>query len=220
MSTNCQSYVICNPCVVCTPKCKQQCNPCNSYNSYNYCDPCNSWNCNPCPKPTPVVVAYITNTATTTAIPSGGTLIPVGTVITTGSTAVPAGTVTVINSFTAAPTTNIGGVTMNNGFFTVPVAGRYSATANNSFDTVSSTDSTDYRSLQIYRVEATSGVVTLVAVDSRTPIVGSATNINLSTEIDLACGDRIFVSALQSNIAAASINTLAYPGRLSLVRIN
>jgi hypothetical protein len=122
-------------------------------------------------------------------------LIPPGSTIPSGTTLVPAGTVTVINGYTGAPTTNIGGITANNGFFTVPVAGRYNVSADVCFDTVASTLTTDIREVTLYKVETTTALVTLQAIDSRLPIAASPTCVNIATTIDLAVGDRIFVAA-------------------------
>ena len=213
----------CNPCCYstkCTPVCNPVCNPactpvCSPYNAYNVCNPIYI---QPTP-PTPVTsVAYITNSATQTAVPSGGAMIPEGTIIPFGSTTIPVGTVTVITGFTAAPTTNYGGVSINNGFFTVPIRGSYIVAANICFESVAAVAPTDLRELLIYRVAASTGLVTLIAADSRLPIVGSSTCINLSTAVHLETGDRLFVAARQINALAASINTLLSPGRFALIR--
>jgi hypothetical protein len=143
----------------------------------------------------------------------------VGTTIPAGTTTVPAGTVTVITGYTGTPTTNIGGITQNNGFFTVPVNGRYVISANVCFSSVTTVTSTDSRVLYIYRVDAITGLVTLLAVDSRTPIAGSPTCINLATDADLAAGDRIFVAATQTNATGASVDTVAGTGRIAITRV-
>lgn len=174
-----------------------------------------------CPVPTPVcpIVTYITNIASSTAILSGGTSIPAGTVIPTGSTAVPAGTVTVVNGYTGAPIKNEGGIIPNNGFFTVPVAGRYIISSNQCFNSVATVASTDVREVYIYKVEASTGLVTMIADDSRTPIAGSATCVNVSSVVDLAANDRIFIAVRQTNVAATTIDTVAASGRLAIARI-
>lgn len=196
------------------------------------CPCCCCYNCcgyNPCPQPCPQpcpptppscpAVVYITNIDTATAVPSGGMDIPVGTVIATGTTTVPANTVTVINGYTGAPSTNLGGVTANNGFFTVPMAGRYVVATNICFASVDTTTTSDMREVYIYRVQATTGVVTQIAADSRTPIASSTTCVNVSSVTDLAAGDRLFVAARQINADAAVINTVASVGRLAITRV-
>lgn len=173
----------------------------------------------PCPPPQCPTVSFITNAATTTNIPSGGTVLPPGTTIPAGITTVPPGTVTVINGYTGAPSSNIGGITANNGFFTVNIGGRYAVSANVCFDTVPSTLTTDIREVTIYKVETATAQVTLQAIDSRLPIAGSPTCVNIATTIDLASGDRIFVAARQTNGLATIIGTVPAVGRLSITRI-
>lgn len=213
MSCNCYSCTtVCKPYNPCKP-----CNPCNPCNQYTLCAP--YWqNC--CPTPCPTIVAYITTPTAPIAVPSGGARIPSGTIIATGSTAVPVNTVTVINSLSAAPSTNIGGVTMNNGFFTAPVAGRYSITGNICFDSVSTVAAGEYRELLIYSVAATTGEVKLAAVANTVPIAGNDICLNVSTAIDLAINDRVFIAVRQLNTLAAAINTGVDPGRFAMVRIN
>ncbi len=208
-TTQCYCKTNCNPCstVVCQPQYTQQC--------VVACPPV-------CPTPCPPVcpnVTFISGIATATTIPAGGTFIPVGTTIAAGTTTVPAGTVTVITGYTGTPTTNIGGITQNNGFFTVPVAGRYVLAANVCFASVTTTTATDSRVLYLYRVAADTGLVTLLAVDSRSPITGSPTCINLATDADLNAGDRIFVAATQTNATGVTVDTVAGTGRIALTRI-
>ena len=172
----------------------------------------------PCPPPQCPRVCYITNAATTTNIPSGGTVIPVGATISAGNTTVPAGTVTVINGYTSAPSTNAGGVTANNGFFSIPIAGTYNVAANVCFNTVASILPTDIREVTIYKVDLSTGIVTLQAIDSRTPIAGSPTCVNVATTIDFASGDRVFVGVRQTNGASTVIDTVPLAGRISIAR--
>lgn len=221
----------CNPCKTqCT--CKIKCEtPCQTvqYVSYpNYCQQpcaqtCQQYVCAPaCPAPCPTPcpnITYITYIATATTIPSGGTSIPVGTIIPAGTTTVPTGTVTVINGYTGVPTTNDGGVIANNGFFTIPIAGRYIITGNNCFATPASVSATDFRELYIYTVNAVTGLVTVLADDSRTVISGSPTCINVAADANFGAGDRVFLAARQSTSTGATIDTVAATGRLAIVRI-
>jgi hypothetical protein len=189
----------------------------NSFN--NPChNPCQNICQNPCP-PCPIVT-FVSNIATPTVVPSGGILIPAGTTIPLGTTTVPPGTVTVIAGFTGAPTSNCGGILLNNGFFTVPLAGRYVISANVCFDIVTTVSPTDFRELDIYRVDHVSGIVTLLATDSRPPIAGSPTCVNIATVADLNSGDRIFIAARQLNTTTGtSVSTIANTGRFAITRV-
>jgi hypothetical protein len=212
----------CNPCKI---KCETSCQtPCQTvqYVSYpNYCQqPCQQYVCAPACPPAPCPnITYITYIATSTTIPSGGTSIPIGTIIPAGTTTVPTGTVTVINGYTGAPTTNDGGVISNNGFFTMPIAGRYIITGNICFATPASVSATDFRELYIYTVNAVTGLVTAIADDSRSPISGSPTCINVAADASFAAGDRVFLAARQSTSTGATIDTVAATGRLAIVRV-
>jgi hypothetical protein len=205
----------------CQPRtwtCYPNCNPCYT-TCYTACQPACTQVCPaPCPAPQCPPVSYITNAATPTNIPSGGTVIPVGTTIGTGITTVPAGTVTVINGYTGAPSTNSGGVIANNGFFTIPVAGRYQVSADVCFDTVATTLASDLREVTIYKVDNATGLVTLQAIDSRVPIATVPTCVNIATTVDFAANDRVFIAARQTNGAAAIIPTVALVGRVSITR--
>jgi hypothetical protein len=175
--------------------------------------PCQPTTC-PCPN-----ITYINGIASATTIISGGAPIPVGTVIIPGTTTVPAGTVTVINGYTGAPTTNVGGIIQNNGFFTVPTSGRYIIAADVCFVAPTLVSATDSRVLYIYSVNAITGLVSLLAVDSRLPIMGLPTCINLTAIADLTCNDRIFVAATQLSATGESVSTIAGTGRISITRI-
>lgn len=213
------------------PNCNNCC--CGYSNYWNSCCNCSnnccyyptvSYNYENCiPTPTPInncpVVSYETYIASSTSIVSGGTSIPVGTIILPTSTTVPVNTVTVINGYTGAPTVNIGGVLPNNGFFTVPITGRYVITANICFSSVTTTTTSDVREVYIYKSAANTGLVTLLAVDSRNPISGSSTCINVATEADLAISDRIFVAVRQTNANSSVINTDPGTGRFTITRI-
>lgn len=166
------------------------------------------------------IVSYITNIPTVNSIFSGGTAIPAGTVIPSDSTTVPVNTVTVITGYTGLPSTNIGGVSLNNGFFTIPISGRYDAAALIGFASVASSLPTDLRSITIYHVNRTTGLVTILATSSQLPIVGSSTFINLATNGNFLAGDRIFVAARQINGAGVAINTVPNIGRFALTLIN
>jgi len=188
------------------------------------CQPCQPPCLVACPVPCPPApacpaVSFVSGIATGTPIVAGGTPIPVGTIIAPGTTTVPAGTVTVINGFTGSPTTNVGGVIANNGFFTAPIAGRYVIAANVCFASVATVTATDIRELYIYRVDALTGIVTQLAVDSRTPVAGSPTCVNIATVADLNAGDPIFIAARQTNATSTIIDTVSTVGRLAITRV-
>ena len=195
-------------------------NPCNTQCA-NICQPqlCQPL-CQPICPPCPTVV-FISNTATVTSIPSGGTLIAPGTTIPAGSTTVPANSVTVIAGFTGTPTTNTGGVINSNGFFLIPISGRYVITGNVCFSVPATVAPGDFRELILYRVDATTGLVTQLAIDSRVPLSNLPTCINLSTNADLNAGDRVFLAARQVTVVnglPVAINANA-DGRIAITRV-
>ena len=216
-------------CKICQPVCCQvQCQPQYQPQCQPQCviacpAPCPAPCPIPCPAPCPNVT-FITNIATPTAVVTGGMLIPTAsstppgsTIIPTGSTTVPVGTVTVITGYTGTPLTNVGGVLSNNGFFTIPCTGRYVIAANICFAAATVSSATDFREVSIYKVDATTGIVSLLAVDSRSPIIGSPTCVNVATVADLRGADRIFVAARQNS--GATILTEANVGRLAITRV-
>ena len=220
--SSCKQQCSCKTCqpVCCQPHCQPQCQiQCQPQCVIACPAPCPT----PCPTPCPNVT-FITNIATPTAVVTGGTLIPTAssnppgsTIIPAGSTTVPVGTVTVITGYTGTPSTNIGGVLSNNGFFTIPCTGRYVISADICFAAATVAPTTDFREVSIYRVDATTGIVSLLAIDSRTPIIGSPTCINVATVADLRAGDRIFIAARQNS--GATILTEANIGRLAITRV-
>lgn len=207
--------------------CNSCCDPCRStkrtiyYYTPNSCNPCCTPSTCPCPVPVPTPtssVVYITNVATPTTVISGGTALPIGTTIPAGNTTVPAGTVTVINGYTGAPTTNIGGIISNNGFFTIPVSGTYNINANVTFAVPLSVAAGDFREVYIYKVSNATTLVTAIADQTAYPISGSTTSINVSANEEFLAGDRFFIAARQFTTGGASIDTVAAVGRLAVVR--
>ena len=190
----------------------QNINPCcNQYNACNTCIPCIPYN--PCCPPTPVIVTYSTIAGTTTTVPSGTVGVP-PTPIPAGSTTIPAGTVTVITGF-GAPLTNVGGITVNSstGQFTVPVAGRYLINANVIFEA----NAVGTRELYIYKVNATTGVISLVSSTSQNATAVGTTNLAISAVADLGAGDRIFFAVTQNS--GVPLTTSAN-STFSITRIN
>lgn len=172
------------------------------------------------PTPTPVcpTITYITTIASSNSIVSGGGPIMQGTIIPAGSTTVPANTVVVINGYTGAPSTNQGGILPNNGFFTLPVAGRYFIGANICYGSVPVTTTADIRETFIYKVDGVSGVVSAIAVDSRIPIQGASTCVEVSTVENFSANDRVFIAVRQLS-PISPVDTVPGNGRLSITRL-
>ena len=225
-SSCCTSYITCPPrkctptITLCPPQKQfccpqpQQCCP------QPVCCPQPQQFCCPTPCPTPCSdVVYITEIPVAVVIPSGGIAIPTGTIIPAGTTTLPVGTLTLINGYGISPITNLGGITLNNGFFTVPVAGKYSLTTDVVFQPTSTVVPTDLRELFIYRIAAGTGVTTLLAVDTRVPVAGNPTAVNVSTGAYLNAGDRIFIAARQISAGAVSISTVPNSGRVAILKV-
>lgn len=199
-----------NPCNnACNNLCSTTCNPCNNVCNpcNNNCNPCNNV-CNPCPN-----VTFITNPATATTITSN----PVGTAptpIPAGSTVIPAGTVVPITGFSGTPIVNCGGITVNSGTgqFTIPISGRYIISGSVIF----SPNATGTREVYIYRVSGTSGIISLLASDSRNATAVGTTNVTVTTTADLLAGDRIFFAATQNS---GSSITAQIDSRYSITRV-
>lgn len=170
--------------------------------------------CSPCPQ-----VTYINNIATANAVPSGGAIIPIGTTIPKFSTAIPPGTVTVINGFTVNNQTNAGGILYNNGFFKLPITGNYFINVNICFESVATVAPTDMRAVYIYKVDSTTNIVSIIAVDTRPPVAGNPTCICIATEDNMLGGDRFFIAVRQLNSTTGVINTIPAVGRLTISRL-
>jgi len=158
--------------------------------------------CPPCP-----TVTYITTTTTGTLVPTGGTAIP------PGSTVVPAGTVTVINGFTTTPATNIGGVNLVNGQFIVPICGRYFVSGSVCFTATAAGNVTLY----IYKVDAITGVITLLAANTVPAAAGVPSCVNAATAADLNPNDRVFFALTQTT--GAPLTTTTTDSRFVITRI-
>ncbi|AGC01714.1 hypothetical protein H012_gp751 [Acanthamoeba polyphaga moumouvirus] len=188
----CATYNPCQvACIPYPPVCQTTCVP--------SCPPV----CPPTPPipPPPIVVEYATTTPSGTPIPTSPVGVP-PTPIPVGSTVIPAGTVTVISGYSPTPTRNVGGITLNTttNQFTIPLAGRYLIT---SFIGITA-NPTGVRESYIYRVSGTTGVISLIASDSRNATDVGATFINLTTEDYFQAGDRIFFAVAQNSGAVLS----------------
>ncbi|AZL89950.1 hypothetical protein QKC54_gp0214 [Megavirus baoshan] len=187
---------VCQP--ICQPVCQPACLPA----------PCPV----PCP-PAPIVVEYSTTAPTATTIPSG-TVGVAPTPIPAGSTVIPAGTVTVISGYSAVPTKNVGGITLNTttNQFTLPLAGRYLIS---SYIGISA-NSVGTRESYIYRVNGTTGVISLITSDSRNATAVGPTYITLTTEDRFNAGDRIFFAVTQNS---GSVLTTTADNRFTITRL-
>ena len=175
--------------------------------------------CNPC-LPICQNVTYIANTGTITLVPSGGGQIPSGSIILPGSTTVPAGTVTPITTFLNTDIF-LGGITVNNGFFTIPIGGQYILSVDGCFTPAGTTSASDVRRLLIYKVNAITGLVTLIAEDSRTPATTVNTCINLTSIADLKANDRVFFAATQTTATGSvTILDLSPRSRVAITKIS
>ena len=216
------NYNACNPCAnQCVNPCANSCvnpcanlcaNPCANPNSNlcaNLCQPI-------CPAPLPAIT-YITSAPIGTAIPSGPVGIP-PVPIPIGSTTIPAGTVTPITGFTGTPITNVGGITVNpsTGQFTVPIAARYLISAYVTFDAPVGFGSIGTREVYIYKIDAVTGVISLLASDSRNAAVTGPTRVTITTQAQLNANDRIFFAATQNSGTTIMTTT---DNRFSISRI-
>lgn len=205
--------------------------PCFANNScYNLCqtsscDPCNSCNpcqtvgnpcqtvCNPCPNVTFIATAPTATTITPSPVlPAPLPQIPPNTTNPAVAGVIP------LTGFTAI-STNCGGISFNtsNGQFTVPIAGRYDISGMVGF--VESTNPpTGLRSFSIYRIDASTGIISLLASDTRAPVANGNTYISLSTVADLRAGDRIFFTASQNQTSQANLLTTT-DTRVAITRI-
>lgn len=186
--TVCQPVNCCNPCSTGSYIAYNQCTPTTNYGVT--CNPCNVNNpCNPCPN-----VTYIANPATATVAlattPTVVNPIPIGSTIITG--------VTPITGFTGTPTSNCGGITVtpSTGQFTIPIAGRYLLSANVIFNANAIAGSDQ---VYIYRIDATTGVISLLSSGSQISTINIPNRISVSTFADLNPGDRIFFAVTSSN---------------------
>lgn len=172
----------------CCNSCNTTCFPCQTI-----CNPC-ATTCTPpaCPN-----VTYITVAPTVTTIPTGGMAIPAGV------TTIPSATVTVINGFTGSPTTNVGGIILNtaNGQFTIPISGRYLLSGFISF----TANTTGTRETYIYKIDSTTGVISLLTSDTRNATSAGVTSVTITTVAELNAGNQIFFAVTQSS--GSNLNT-------------
>lgn len=214
---NCNSsyyspYGWCNTSDECGSTCSNQYNQCNQ--TQCQCRPAACY-AQPCYRPpVPAIVSYATLAATTTAIPTstpGSAPVP----IPVGSTTYPPTTVTPITGFSGIPITNVGGIVVNSvtGQFTVPIAGRYIVSASIGI----TANNTGTREVYIYKIDALTNVISLLAYDSRNATVVGPTNISITAVADLCAGDRIFFAATQNS---GSPLTTTSDSRYTITRIS
>jgi len=205
----------CQPCQPCQPNPCQP-NPCQQQQVFSPClprcsSPCQSQSpCRPpcdlgrCPN-----VAYITSSVVATSVPTGGIAIP------TGSTTIPGGTVTVITGYTGTPTTNIGGIQLNfaTGQFTISCTGRYLLSISICFIA----NPTGTREVYIYKIDAITALISLLASDTRNATVTGNTCASVTTVSDLNTNDRIFFAVTQSS--GAVLSTASDTSRYIITRL-
>ena len=194
----------------------------NYYNRpYNPCytSPLNPPGCvNPCPPvnvppPNPLCpnITVITSAITPFNIPSApaGTAavpVPIGaTSIPNNSTITPINTQNLFN-----PEVNFGGISYTpvNGQFTVPVAGRYLVSATFSF---ASLETGGIRDVYIYKVDAVTRVISLLAGDSRNAVAVGTTRVTITTVANLNVTDSIFFAAAQNSGSGLNIFPIGDP---------
>lgn len=201
---------------------------CCSNPSYpNYCPPISCNNICPPIIPPPTIPiqtltpTYIISAVTATNIPSGGVPIPANSII------IPPNTVTIIGGFTGVPSTSIGNcVTFSalNSQFTVNSAGTYLISGSIAFLPQAlpiTPPSTNIRAFYIYKIDGVSGIISLVAADSREVYNGiSLIQITLTTHVYLNANDKIFFASTQnSGVTIATSVTSDINNRYTITKL-
>jgi hypothetical protein len=123
----------------------------------------------------------------------------------------------------SAPEVNTGGITYtpSSGQFTVPLTGRYIISSSYAFEfTTGTTAGVGIRYAYIYKVDAVTNVMTLLAEDNRNAAAVGTTAITLSTVANLNAGDRIFFAAAQNSGLSINIAPLENPANyFSITRL-
>jgi hypothetical protein len=150
------------------------------------------------PTGTPGSVALITYTALPNTIMTLSSNSNYPNPIPDGSTSIPPGTVSVISNYSSIPLVSFGGIgynsTTNNGKITIPCSGIYIITCTASYPA----NANGTRSLYLYQISGSSGVIFLRGVDSKNAVGdGQATSLNISSVIYLCAGDQIFLAGSQ-----------------------
>lgn len=149
-----------------------------------------------CPSPD-VPVSYLASPLGGTAItvPTGGVEIPIG------STTIPAGTVTVVTGFTGTPEVNIGSVAYNTSTsqFTVYYPAVYLLTSSFTFPVTAATNIPFRVRLYIYKIDAATGVISLVGSTSTQTNDTSPATITVATQAQLNRNDRVFFAVTQNS---------------------
>lgn len=183
--------------------------------------PCNKSICNPfpcdppCPNITLITTAIDRFLVPTTAPGTAPTPIPIGaTSIPAGSTIIP-----ITGSILFSPEVNSGGITYNpaNGQFTLPIGGRYIVSLTLSF---ASLDVIGIRDTYIYKVDAVTRVISLLAGDSRNAAEVGVTRVTLTTVASFNPGDSIFFAVAQNSGESIFIFPLGDPAnRFAITRL-
>ena len=161
---------------------------------------------------TPIGKAPIPIPENATSIPPGSTIIRI-----TGATLL------------TRPEINSGGIkyNKNNGQFTVPLTGRYIITAFLSFAGlianamgVGILSIGDIRDVYIYRVHSATGIISLLAADSRDTVSHGPLRVTVTVTTNLNAGDHIFFAVSQNTGATINIFSTSDPANLfSITRI-
>lgn len=163
--------------------------------------------------------SYTNFTTLPTSIPSGGQPIPISTVILPGVAALPiSNSVTLIQNYSDFARNNNLNLYPLNGIFLIPYYGQYNIVVSASFSTPISVGPTDYREIGIYKIAKGSGLTSSISMSTQHPIIGTSSNFNLSTVVNLDAADRIFIAARQFNASGLGIDVLAGL-RLTIERI-
>lgn len=151
-----------------------------------------------------------------TSVPSGGTAIPAGNFVSFDSNILPNGTVTLISGFCGFPNVNIGGIVLTNGFFTVPLTGNYIIFGNITFQSVSGVTQSDLREISLYKIDFSTKEILPIVTNSKIPVSGSNTSLNIVGMDNLKGRDRVFMAVRQKNSLGQILDTVPGSGRITI----
>lgn len=121
------------------------------------------------------------------------------------------------------PETNCGGINYNpsNGQFTIPISGRYIISAFISFAAIPIGNNLGIsREVYIFKVDAQTNIIILLAADTRAPTTVGPTRITVTTIANLNANDRIFFAVAQNTGQIIDIFPIADPAnRFAITRI-
>ncbi len=97
-------------------------------------------------------------------------------------------------------------IMLSNGQFTIPISGQYLITAFIGFDD-SATDN-GIRQFDIYQINGSSGVTTLVSSNNRNATTGYNTYISVATIVGITANDKIYFAISQINSTTTTLSTM------------